>query len=77
LGHRLFPRIIFYFRVFFEHISLITLKKSELLYVWVTDKSKKVEIKQAQIKSLLFYLGEVVISFVDVQRGALAGKPSC
>ena len=62
---------------FFEHISLITLKKSELLYAWVTNKSKKVKIKQAQIKSLLFYLGEIVISFVHVQRGALAGKPSC
>jgi hypothetical protein len=32
---------------------------------------QKVEIKQAQIKSLLFYLGEVVISFVDFQSGAL------
>ena len=37
LGHGLFPRIIFYFwEYFFEYISLITLKKSELLYVWVT-----------------------------------------
>ena len=40
LGHGLFPKIKnYYWDYFFEFISLIPLKKSELLYVWVTNKS--------------------------------------
>jgi len=40
----------------------------------VTNKSTKVEIKQAQNKRVCFFiLGEAVISFVDFQSGAWSG----
>ena len=42
LGSQIIPKNNFYiWEYFFEHISLITLKKSELLYIWVTDYSQE------------------------------------
>ena len=62
LGHGLFPKKKFISGNIFFYISLITLKKSELLYVWVTNKSKA---------SKIIKLAFLILRGFDFQSGAL------